>query len=635
MHMRQAPLKPLLLGCVLTLIAAVAASALFVDRQVRNIRDALNQRPALKSGQLAPVGWGDAQTLLLVGNDQRNHTTTSPVLPHSNEMLLVRIDPSKPWISMMSIPRELWVPIQAPTGTITTRFNYAYTAGGIPLLVSTIKRILGLSVNHVVVIDFNHFQKAIDQLGCVYSTVDRRYFHVNTPSSEQYFEIDLQPGYQRMCGSQALQFVSYRHGDTSIVRDSRDQDFLLDARKQLTPGLIGNVGSYEGILGRTVRTDPALHTTDGILGLLGTVSSSAGKPVRKVQFQATLLSTYDTATPQQIAASVNSFLHGANHVPKKLTAQAARSVHHHAAVRKLPLTPTPAPELAAARQQARRLQFRLEFPRVIDARAGPGQVAMSTCPQDAAEVTCMRRYLLHGAGNAVYPAYVVVESAGLLGQFYNVQGTTWTSAPLFANPDQTIRVGRRTYDLYYQGAHLRTVAWFEHGAVYWIHNTLLDSVGNSEMLAIAEQTTPVLGAGAVSHVSATAGLRLRGARGPVRPPSTVVTSTTERLGWIAGMLALLALPVLLFTVIRRRRALHALRTEFHELNARGVELTAQLDRARARPSPGWTEPKYFRVSRRTTDDTPPEELSLSGRPGLDAPPDELSPSSRPTAGVPN
>jgi hypothetical protein len=44
------------------------------------------------------------------------------------------------------------------------------------------------------------------------------------------------------------------------------------------------------------------------------------------------------------------------------------------------------------------------------------------------------------------------------------QGTTWTSAPLFARPDQTLRVGRRTYDLYYQGSHLRTVAWLEHGA---------------------------------------------------------------------------------------------------------------------------------------------------------------------------
>ena len=50
------------------------------------------------------------------------------------------------------------------------------------------------------------------------------------------------------------------------------------------------------------------------------------------------------------------------------------------------------------------------------------------------------------AGKA-YPIYVEVFSNGQLGQFYDVQGTTWTDAPLFANPNQTIRVGNRTYDL--------------------------------------------------------------------------------------------------------------------------------------------------------------------------------------------
>ena len=58
----------------------------------------------------------------------------------------------------------------------------------------------------------------------VYSTVDRRYYHVNVPGGEQYFEVNLQPGYQRLCGTESLQFVSYRHGDTSLVRDARDEE---------------------------------------------------------------------------------------------------------------------------------------------------------------------------------------------------------------------------------------------------------------------------------------------------------------------------------------------------------------------------------------------------------------------------
>ena len=83
------------------------------------------------------------------------------------------------------------------------------------------------------------------------------------PAAEQYQEINLQPGYQKMCGEQALQFVSYRHGDTSLVRDARDQSFLLDVKKQYGPTLAANVGKFEQIFGQAVQTDPGLHSTTG------------------------------------------------------------------------------------------------------------------------------------------------------------------------------------------------------------------------------------------------------------------------------------------------------------------------------------------------------------------------------------
>ena len=195
----------------------------------------------------------------------------------------------------------------------------------------------------------------------------------------------------------------------------------------------------------------------------------------------------------------------------------------------------------------------------------------------------MRRYLIHGKGSAVYPAYVVVQSAGLLGQYYDVQGSTFTAAPLFANPDQTVTVGGRTYDFYFQGAHVRTIAWFEHGAVYWIHNTLLDSVGNGEMLAIAEQTTPV---GQVDSLAKAQAARLKlslhGAKAPVRYSSAIRSSTSERLGWIAGLLVLAVLPLLLFAVIRRWFEHRRLRAELRTLDSRVLELSDTLDRARRR-----------------------------------------------------
>ncbi len=221
-------------ACMLMIGLSATTTVVAIKGEIRTLATDLSFHKAipLSTHDLAPAGFGDPQTILLIGNDQRDHTTTTPVLPHSNEMLLVRIDPAKPWISMMSIPRELEVTLPTADGPVTTRLNAALIYGGMPLLLSTIKQLTGLSINHVVMIDFNQFKSAVNEIGCVYTTVDRRYYHVNTPYDEQYQEINLQPGYQKLCGTGALEFVSYRHGDTSLVRDSRDQDFLLDVKQE-------------------------------------------------------------------------------------------------------------------------------------------------------------------------------------------------------------------------------------------------------------------------------------------------------------------------------------------------------------------------------------------------------------------
>lgn len=100
---RSRPWRRLVLGCLIVLLCAAGASAKFFSGEVETLRSDLSINPSLHVGNsLAPAGFGGPQTLLLVGNDQRKHTTTTPVLPHANEMLLVRIDPGKPYISMMS-----------------------------------------------------------------------------------------------------------------------------------------------------------------------------------------------------------------------------------------------------------------------------------------------------------------------------------------------------------------------------------------------------------------------------------------------------------------------------------------------------------------------------------------------------
>ncbi len=302
--------RVLLAGVAIVALTGAATYAIARNEVSAVVRALEHNKPVKVSAKvLAPTGKGEPETLLLIGNDERPPPKNNPsgaVLPHSNEMLLVRIDPSKPTISMLSIPRELQVSFTAPGGQlITNRINSAYTygyedgggtSGGVKLMVETLKRVLGIHViNHVFVTSFPKFKRAVDEMGCVYMTVDKRYYHVNEPGGEQYFEINLQPGYQRLCGAQALEFVANRHESTSLIRDARDQRFLLEVKAEYGATLFGNREEFEKILGKAMETD--LHGEEQVLQLLELLVESAGKPVRQVPFHVTLLPTVDTASP--------------------------------------------------------------------------------------------------------------------------------------------------------------------------------------------------------------------------------------------------------------------------------------------------------------------------------------------------
>ena len=583
---RRRPWWRLLLGCLIVVLCGAGIGATAALEQVHGLRDALNANVPLTigSGALAGAGWGDPQTLLLVGDDQRSLTGqfkyySRAVLPHSNEMLLVRIDPAKPYISMMSIPRELETTIYPPgRPPVTTRFNYAYTAGGISLLVSTIKRVLGLPVNHVMVVTFARFERAVNEMGCVYSTVDRRYFHVNVPGGEQYQEVNLQPGYQNMCGSQALQFVSYRHGDTSLVRDARDQSLLLDVKKEYGSTLADNVGKFERIFGQAVQTDQGLHSTSGLLNLIGTLISSSGRRVRQVQFQVNLVPPASTpcscvtATRQQITSSVHAFLYGGSPIPKRPTAPAGPGRGGRHPGLGLPALTAVAPATrAAAVVAARGVPFPYEFPRIQDRGGSPTPAAF-------------RNYLIHGPDHVAHPIYVAVFSAGQLGQYYDVQGTTWSGVPLLRSPQQAVRLGGRTYDLYYSGGHLQLVAWADRSAVYWIRNTLTNVLPGNEMLGLAEQTAQV--APVRTLPSGTPGSPA--AYVPVPGSHASPTSTRQLLGGLAALLTLVGMPILGLLTVRRRRELAAVGDGLQLSGQRVGRLGAVLSRmsrpARARRS---------------------------------------------------
>ena len=82
-----------------------------------------------------------------------------------------------------------------------------------------------------------------------------------------------------------------------------------------------------------------------------------------------------------------------------------------------------------------------------------------------------------------------LKTAGLDGQYYGVQGMTWKSPPILDDASSTTRMRGRTYKLFYDGTRLRLVAWSTPRAVYWISNTLSETLTSKQMLAIARSLT--------------------------------------------------------------------------------------------------------------------------------------------------
>ncbi len=582
--------KRFLLGAVGIVLLSGATTVVLVRDEVSKLVEALHQNKPVKvaANVLAPTRRGAPETLLLVGNDERKLTRYyhSEVLPHSNEMLLVRIDPSKPTISMLSIPRELKVPIDTPDGEVVeTRINAAYTygwehgggtAGGVKLMLQTIKRVLGITVNHVFVTNFTKFEHAVDEMGCVYMTVDKRYFHSNDePGAEQYMEIDLQPGYQRVCGKQAREFVSNRHESTSLIRDARDQRFLLAVKAQYGGSIFEDREKFEDIFGKYVQS--TLDSEEEILQLLYLLAESAGKPTRQVDFHVTLGPTLDTATPEQIHEAVHSFLAGTTAISRQKLDLAHQTSHPRrrtaAIAPSLALSPTPASTLAGARTLAADVPFPVEAPlyQRTTAEAAPDE---------------LHRYDIRATDGRLYPAYTIVVQQGELGQYYDVQGTTWTDPPLLGGRYSPLAIGARTYRLYYQGEHLATVAWLEAGAVYWVENTLTNDLSPEQMVAIARQTRPVTSR-ALDTASA-GSLRASASAGRVRLP-TGSAATTDRLyeiGAILGFLGLGVVVLLSLLLFVRQRELRALRGQVARalaLEARQRTLLANAARAAERP----------------------------------------------------
>jgi LCP family protein required for cell wall assembly len=196
----------------------------------------------------------EAATALIIGYDTRKGSDAAAGQDsRSDTIMLVRGDPTNNTLSIMSFPRDLTVSIYCAGSDVPVkhdRINSAWSTCkvGEQGVLDTVAHLTGIPINFVITVDFHGFKQIVNQLHGVYADVDHRYLNtVGGPGG--YARIDLQPGYQKLDGQQALDFVRFRHTDSDLYRLARQQLFLDALKDRLAssfhlgdiPGLVGAV----------------------------------------------------------------------------------------------------------------------------------------------------------------------------------------------------------------------------------------------------------------------------------------------------------------------------------------------------------------------------------------------------------
>lgn len=220
------------------------------------------------------------RNFLVIGSDSRAGIDRSqkgsgvmvgkgvPVGQRSDSVSIMRVDPGRQRVDMLSIPRDLWVPI-AGTGE-DQRINTAY-ARSTQTLIDTIQQDLGIPIHHFVSVDLEGFQEIVDAIGGI-----PMYFPDPVRDPNSGLNIPTK-GCRLLDGYMGLAFARSRHllwsdgvrwhsdptGD--LGRMTRQQLLVRTALGKVRTLGLNNVASIKKLVDATVQSvtlDSAMGTGD-------------------------------------------------------------------------------------------------------------------------------------------------------------------------------------------------------------------------------------------------------------------------------------------------------------------------------------------------------------------------------------
>jgi len=212
------------------------------------------------SPSLSPVSQG-AFTVLLLGSDDDSKFSGDHVLTQS--MILVRVTPATKEVTMLSIPRDLYVPLS--TGG-SGKIDGAYSYGAAGAAIATVQQDFGVHIDDYIWVGLLGLIKVIDAIGGIDIVT-------SNPVMDDYYPADVYGGdpygYQRVAvlagpqhldGIHAMQYVRSRHSDlqSDYGRSKRQQQVLQAIRlkaKQVGPS---DIPALAAAIGGELKTSIGL-----------------------------------------------------------------------------------------------------------------------------------------------------------------------------------------------------------------------------------------------------------------------------------------------------------------------------------------------------------------------------------------
>jgi polyisoprenyl-teichoic acid--peptidoglycan teichoic acid transferase len=204
---------------------------------------------------------GGAMNILLVGTDARPGEDIS----RTDTIVLAHFDMLTNRVSMLSFPRDLLVNIP---GYGKNKINAAYPIGerqiglgyGPALLKETVGELVGLPIDHFVMINFDGFKTLIDKIDGIYVEVPKALDDPAYPTDNYgTIKIHFDAGRQLLDGDRALIYARTRHADSDFGRNQRQQQVLMAifdrVREQGLLSQLTNIDQYTESMSDYIRTD--------------------------------------------------------------------------------------------------------------------------------------------------------------------------------------------------------------------------------------------------------------------------------------------------------------------------------------------------------------------------------------------